>query len=327
MNHVIINLDVDINWYDYGARFYDPALGRWHVPEPFGEFFSSQSPYSYVFNSPVNYYDPFGLYPKKDPEPEGMSGGYSHDIDWPSYEGDIEPPFGSTIGNNIGRWSRGDSRFTGSVYSQSRGEYGYWIEYTIKTGGVPQPGYIGEVAVVRIWVSVGNRSSVYSSGTIGSTYNYDFGGKGSTTGRNTRKTPAELATIGVPLVLAPEPISSITGGVLLVSAGVLATYAIIKSAFEGNVNNPGDLSYTHKPWYLDPIHNQMKGYSGNNFRVPPGGPGALWYFLGAATAASIYYDWDQVIQEMKNAYPNTHPSDNTRVVIEPYYPYYPYYPY
>ncbi|MCB9234604.1 MAG: RHS repeat-associated core domain-containing protein [Bacteroidia bacterium] len=49
--------DLGLNWYDYGARFYDPQLGRWHANDPAGEF---ESPYVYTGNNPVNFYDPDG---------------------------------------------------------------------------------------------------------------------------------------------------------------------------------------------------------------------------------------------------------------------------
>lgn len=54
--------ELGLNWYDYGARNYDPTIGRWMNMDAMAEKYFPTSPYAQSLNNPVYFKDPDGNY-------------------------------------------------------------------------------------------------------------------------------------------------------------------------------------------------------------------------------------------------------------------------
>ena len=68
--------NLDSKLYHFGARDYDPTIGRWTTKDPIGFTGGDNNLYAYVGGNPMSYSDPTGLDTEIIRDPTG----YSHDV-------------------------------------------------------------------------------------------------------------------------------------------------------------------------------------------------------------------------------------------------------
>jgi len=58
-----LNTDFGLDMLDYGARWYDPSIARFHTIDPLAENYSFQNPFAYAANNPIKFIDFMGMGP------------------------------------------------------------------------------------------------------------------------------------------------------------------------------------------------------------------------------------------------------------------------
>ena len=56
-------LQEETGWLDYGARMYQPDIGRFSSVDPLTDLQEDYTPYHYVYNNPLSFTDPTGMFP------------------------------------------------------------------------------------------------------------------------------------------------------------------------------------------------------------------------------------------------------------------------
>jgi RHS repeat-associated protein len=127
------------NWYDYGARFYDPQIGRFTTIDPLTQITSNITPYHYCLNNPVSNNDPTGMWT------ETATGYYTND---PNEIAAFSQQMGMGQGNKDPQEKEKNEKGKGEKAKEQTNDQVPWWQK--KVGG-PKDGEITQEDIDKFW--------------------------------------------------------------------------------------------------------------------------------------------------------------------------------